>query len=269
MRALIDGDILLYRACTVVEQGMYTAYLGDKPVASFPRKKFLEENYEFDRLEYARYIGEDAFTEAKWNFRSMLTKNIKATGCGTDYKIFLTGSNNYRKEICPEYKANRKEKPILYNQMLDYVLTLPKTYMIHGEEADDRLGIEQTDNTVICTIDKDLLMVEGKHYNFVKDEHREVTPDEGLKNFYTQLLTGDKTDNIIGIKGIGPVKASRLLEGCETELDMYNTCYEVYECAPQDILTNARLLWIRREEDEIWQPPSTTVTLNETATKDA
>lgn len=253
MKALIDGDILLYRSCLSVEQRMYTAYLGESPVASSPRKKELED-YEYDNLVFETYIDERGYDDALHNYTSLLDKIKQKTMC-QDVSVFLTGEGNFRKEIADDYKANRTSKPILYKAVLDAILKYPETVLVEGEEADDRLGIEQTNKTIICTIDKDLDMVEGAHYNFVKDEFYEVKPEDGIRFFYTQLLMGDKVDNIIGVKGVGIKRAEKILQDKETESEMYESCLETYGQDEERVLKNARLLWIRRQENEIWQPP--------------
>jgi 5'-3' exonuclease len=70
------------------------------------------------------------------------------------------------------------------------------------------------------SIDKDLLQVPGMHYNWVRDEKILVTPEVGLRKLYQQVLTGDGTDNIPGIYGIGDVKARKLIAACADELEM-------------------------------------------------
>ena len=127
--------------------------------------------------------------------------------------------------------------------------------------------------TVIATIDKDLDNTPGWHYNWNKGEMYWVSEGEATKKFYTQLLTGDKVDNIQGIPGIGPKKAEKVLEGCETEEDYYYSVLEAYhnyydnqECdgntiePAQCLSENAQLLWMIRELDEDgkpvhWEPP--------------
>ena len=78
---------------------------------------------------------------------------------------------------------------------------------------------------------------------------------EGIVNFYKQILTGDRVDNIVGLKGIGPVKATKILKDCKTEADLYKAVLEAYDNDEERVLENARLLWIRREPNQIWSPP--------------
>jgi 5'-3' exonuclease len=69
-----------------------------------------------------------------------------------------------------------------------------------------------------------------------------------------QFLTGDRIDNIIGVKGIGAVKAKKLLEG-KTEREMYEICVEKLG-SEERAIENGILLWLRRHEGQIWTPPT-------------
>jgi 5'-3' exonuclease len=181
------------------------------------------------------------------------------------YKAFLTASGpHYRHEIYPEYKANRKaEKPTHYHRLRDYLLETHGAELVLEQEADDALGINQMHpETCIVTIDKDLDQIAGWHYNFVKKDLYEVTPDEGLRYFYQQLLMGDRIDNIPGIYGIGPVNAARIIGECKTEKEMYDAVKKHYEKASlsdEALIRNGQLLKIRTREGELWQPPNTEV----------
>lgn len=128
--------------------------------------------------------------------------------------------------------------------------------MCDGYEADDALGMNQTEGAVICSIDKDLLQIPGQHYNFVKGLWTEITELDGWFNFYVQLLVGDTSDNIPGCPGIGKVKAPRILAGCKTPFEMYQACVAEYDRKKTpNIELNAQLLYIWRKQDDKWQPP--------------
>ena len=74
--------------------------------------------------------------------------------------------------------------------------------------------------------------------------------------FYEQILTGDRADNIVGLKGIGPVKAKRILADCDKEQDLWDAVVTAYDGDEERVTENARLLWLRRQRNEIWVPPS-------------
>jgi len=221
--ALIDADIVCYRI------GFASQDVNEK-LAIARTAEFMEE------LVMKPYVG--------------------------DYKGFLTGSNNYRKEVAKTapYKGNRTaDKPIHYNLIREYLATAWACEVVEDQEADDAIGIAayaaEEESYIIMSIDKDLDMIQGWHYNFIKDNKYQVTEEEAIKNFYRQLLTGDKVDNIIGLRGIGPKKADKILADCITELDMYNAVLEAYDNDTERVLENGQLLWIRRKENQMWSPP--------------
>jgi 5'-3' exonuclease len=88
-----------------------------------------------------------------------------------------------------------------------------------------------------------------------------INPLEGpdLKNisiyYEGQILTGDAADNIKGLLRVGPVKADKLLEGLTEEKELYEAVVKAYDGDKGRVLENARLLWLRREEGQMWQPP--------------
>lgn len=228
MQALIDGDILVYRIG-----------FGCEAAPEFIALRAVDEE-----------IG----------------KILQFLGT-TDYQCFLTSTDksNFRFELYPEYKAGRKSKPRHYDLIRSHLLEVHGAEQAYGQEADDLLGIAQSQgtDTIICTIDKDLDQVPGMHFNWVRGQLYEVNEEQGNRSFYTQILTGDKVDNIPGIPKCGPVSAARYLAGLSTASDLHTqttAVYAKYYAAEGDqgiaIHTrNAKLLWIRRHEQEIWQPP--------------
>ena len=104
---------------------------------------------------------------------------------------------------------------------------------------------------VIASIDKDMLQVPGWHYNFVKNEWTTIDYFGGLKRFYEQLLKGDRSDGIPGVAGLGEKKAARMLEGCETEQEMFDICRQAYN-DDELMFMYGSCLWIQREEGKVW-----------------
>jgi DNA polymerase-1 len=205
----------------------------------------------------------------------MIENTLKEVNA-TEYKGWLTdGRDNFRKHVYPEYKANRKqEKPVNLTFLQEFVKKNWGAEIAIGMEADDALGIAQiegkdsgtiltTDSdwnsvihnanpTVICSIDKDLLQVPGNHYNFVKKEFKVIDEYTGRYNFYTQLLTGDATDNIKGVEGIGPKKAAQALEGLYTEEEMFEQVCCMYD-NDEYMLMNGICLHIKRTKEDNWK----------------
>ena len=176
------------------------------------------------------------------------------------FQVYLSGDTNFRDEVAVThpYKGNReRERPECLDAVRGYLCMRYDAYVSDGQEADDDIAIAATRmgaSAVICTIDKDLDQVPGWHYNFVKQQRYCIGTKEAVLNFYMQLLTGDSVDNIKGIYGIGPKKALKHLQGLD-EVQMYQKCLELYEGDDARVLENARLLWLRRYEGQMWVPP--------------
>ena len=222
MKALIDGDILCYRIGFATNDE-------SEDVAIRTMASFLEEMLMFD-LE------------------------------ATEWTTYLTGKTNFRFDVAvtAPYKGNRKgEKPVHHGLLRDYLETSWNGVVSDGNEADDEIAIAATslgDDSIIVSLDKDFDQVQGWHYNFVKKDKYYISHEEGLLNFYTQFLTGDRIDNIVGVKGIGPVKAHKLLKGL-SEREMFNVCVEELG-SEERAVENGRLLYLQRSRGEIWEPPS-------------
>lgn len=180
------------------------------------------------------------------------------------YKLYLSGKDNFRDKLgtIQVYKGNRDPslRPHYYQEIKDYLIHIQGAIVINGQEADDAVGIEQwankNRNTVIVSQDKDLNMIPGWHYNPVKEELSYINLSDANEFFFYQMLTGDRTDNIPGIKGIGDVRAKKLLEPCKKAvIDMAAVVKQKYkeqygdqaEAAYKEV---ANLLWIRREENQ-------------------
>lgn len=194
----------------------------------------------------------------------------------TEYELWLSDAkeNNFRYQIFPAYKGNRVQpKPKHFNAIGEHLVKEWGARFAYGMEADDALGISQdkdweymdTDlySTVICSIDKDLLQIPGKHYNFVKKEWEEVSAWEGLKWFYSQILIGDVSDNIKGCAGIGPKKAEKALDQVpigSPESSLLKSVYSLYQrqektWSQEEIIKHIQLvgslLKIKQSEDEL------------------
>ena len=183
-----------------------------------------------------------------------LMRRILHDTCATEYEAFLSGQNNFRKEVDPLYKAHRalQPRPIYYEQCREALVTEWKARVADGVEADDEIGLaatayfEQAVPFVIASIDKDLKQLPGKHFNFVTQEFAFVSPLDAIKTFYSQLLIGDRADNVIGVQGIGKVKSARLIDPLHEEIDMF-TCVRALYHDDTRFYRNSQLLWILKK----------------------
>jgi len=177
-----------------------------------------------------------------------------------DYQIFLTGKGNFRHEISDTYKMNRvgREKPLLLGFARQYLIDNYDAKVSEGQEADDDIAIEATrlyPDCVIVSIDKDFRTIPSTIYNPGRKSWEKVTKEAAMFNFYEQVLTGDDVDDIIGIYKVGPKTAQKMLSGCQTDVEMFKVCVEAYENDVERVIMNARLLWLRRQENQVWMPP--------------
>lgn len=175
------------------------------------------------------------------------------------YKAYLTGSTNFRKDVAEDYKANRSgPRPVLLGFAKEHILENYNSELSEGEEADDAIAIAATKlrpHAVIVSIDKDFRQVPCLLFNPNRNTWEQIEEFEGLKNFYTQLLVGDNVDNIKGVWKVGPAKAEKILAGATTELELWKRCLEAYEGDIDRAVMNGRLLWLRRQENQLWEPP--------------
>ena len=256
MRALIDGDILVYQIGFAMQNTVWQAIdaKGAVLAESEERDNILGYIENFPEYSIGKRIEEAPFAHCINALNGVIQKICREVGANS-YRIYLTGKGNYREERATimKYKGNRSApKPIHYEGIRKYLVDVQKAVMVTGMEADDALGIIYTktadgehintskdpnrpcwikpERCVICSIDKDLLTIPGLHYSFKKDKERKVEVDESsaTRAFYMQLLTGDSTDNIVGIPKIGEVTAGKLLEKAQDERDMAKIVYGEY-----------------------------------------
>ena len=179
------------------------------------------------------------------------------------YTFYLTGKTNFRNDyaVTAQYKANRqgRDKPEHLDLIRGYLRLEYDAITTENCECDDAVGIHAAKlgyNCIAASIDKDYQQIPCWHFNFRRNEWYKPTEWEGLQFFYSQILTGDSVDNIIGLKGIGPKKAEKALKDCQTVEELYEACVDMYEGDTARVIENARLLWLQRYEGQIWEPPS-------------
>ena len=142
-------------------------------------------------------------------------------GDPADVTMFIKGDGNFRMGHA-DYKQIRTKtvstRPNTLEPVRQYLGSLPGTTFAHNAEADDYCTafaqgcLDRGEKYTICTIDKDLRQMPGVHYNIRTCVTDVVTPEQGYDFLLQQTLTGDRVDGIDGLKGIGPVKAQKVLK---------------------------------------------------------
>jgi len=197
-----------------------------------------------------------------------LIDNILDTTKATEFEAY-TGSvdDSFRHEIATikPYKGNRNsDPPIILDELKKLLIKSEDLYNApSGLEADDYvinrfMHFKEKygeDEAVLCVVDKDAKQEPGHHFNYNTGDYSHLTPVESLRSFYTQLLIGDSTDNILGLYKVG--KASALVKQLgelTTEQEMFDHVYKQYKCrfgnyADTFIIETFRLLYMCRTTD--------------------
>lgn len=138
----------------------------------------------------------------------------------SDHFIGFLTTRSFRYDIYPEYKANRKdkEKPKYLQELRNYVIDKYKFVKIDGYEADDLLASYQRflgkyTDTVIISTDKDMLQIEGDHFNPRTNVYRTINSAEADLNLFRQVLLCDPVDNIKKSFRFGPKSVDNLFDG--------------------------------------------------------
>jgi len=204
---LLDGHALVYRAFYAMISRPLTTSSGENTSAPFGLARFLMrilDDFEPD------YIG-----------------------------VVFDAGDSYRTEVFPEYKATREKMPE------ELELSLPRcrevvegfrvpAIEIEGWEADDVIGTlaaqaaKQGIHTVIVSGDKDFYQLIDERVHLLNPgrggaagiEEKEVTPENAAERLGVDprhvtdylALIGDSSDNIPGVRGIGPKTAPGLIE---------------------------------------------------------
>lgn len=267
MKALIDADSIIFRDGFAVEhktykvQGQEHKYKRDIPKDLLKPPHVITVEHSIEPLENCLYL-------VRQSIESIL-ENTKADS----FQVYIKGTGNFRDElsVTRKYKGNRDvtHRPQYEEQIRTYLIKYWGTEVVDGMEVDDKVCIEQWEAfeddrqlTTICTIDKDLDQVPGWHYNYRTQDTYWIEQEAALTYFYTQLLSGDASDNIEGLQGIGTKTAIKLLENVNiTDKDLYLKCLEVYQeklgekKGKQRLEEMASLLYLKRTIDDQWKPP--------------
>ncbi len=168
---------------------------------------------------------------AVYGFTNMFLKLTTKIGCDYTLVLFDAKRRNFRNDIFPEYKATRREIPEdlipQFPIIHDAVSALRLNFLeMDGFEADDliatyaKMALDDGMEVVVISGDKDLMQLIRpgvEFYDPMKDkfftaedvkEKFGVYPDKVVD---VQALSGDSTDNVPGVPGIGPKTAAELV----------------------------------------------------------
>jgi len=259
---VIDGDILVHLACRYDRWQTKCKKEGKYLLVN------LNEEGTKEHLEYTKREDEKYMRESWENFEKLvntLVDELWAIG----YFMAVKGEGNFRHDLYSEYKANRaRQKEKRPDNRSKFVNAITKLAVLNGYatpadgmEADDLVRIkaeelrESGEDFTIVTIDKDLRCIPGKFYDPKKKEHFEISEEEATKFYYEQLLSGDSSDNIPGVPGVGPINAQKMLAGINSEEEYQEIVVSNYLAAYEDdwevmLELNGKLLYILKSIDD-------------------
>jgi len=182
--------------------------------------------------------------------------------------IFDASRISFRQDIYPEYKANRSETPadlLAQSELIRigaHAMGMP-VLCIPGVEADDVIATIATNNcgnvggTRIITSDKDLMqLVSNCIFLYDGMKQREIREPQVLEKFGVkptqvidvQSLMGDSTDNVPGVRGIGPKKAAELISEFGTLDNLYANLGNIKNERTRNLLSeNRELAYISKQ----------------------
>ncbi len=208
--ALIDADYIKYFVCNAIKKDL---------------ERKLAYVYEDPAIKYTKFY---------------VNNILKSFDCpGFIFCFSGSAGNTFRNVVSFEkkYKGQRVYTPLYDGELTDkstcihYIKERYPTLLYKDLEADDLLSMLQDSETFVYSMDKDLIQVPGTHYDIRAGSFYEITNDQALKFFMTQMLKGDDVDNILGLRGYGEVKSRDLLTN-------YNSKDSVIRVLQQYILEN-------------------------------
>ncbi len=204
---LLDGHALIYRAFFAMISRPLTTSKGENTSAPFGLSRFLVRILDEHKPDY---VG-----------------------------VVLDAGDSYRTELYEEYKATREKMPDELAASMDRCREVVEAFQvpvieIEGWEADDVIGTlarqasDEGLHTVIVSGDKDFYQLIDENVHLLNPgrrgagavEEAEVTPANASERLgvpphlvvdYLALI-GDSSDNVPGVRGIGPKTAPGLLE---------------------------------------------------------
>ena len=217
--ALIDLDSILYQSvykCVSISQIREILHQGSK------------DNI---RHLYLDFILNESINRVENKILNMMTylNDIHINEVDTIELYITTCSKNFRNDISKDYKKSRKKNKYVW--MLRNYYINNEAFFSDTLEADDLIADRckelDVNDYVVVSIDKDLRTIGGYYWSpfqqKIKDSDNNpiteyknktveyITSEKADGFLWQQMLMGDKSDDIIGLKGIGVKKSNDII----------------------------------------------------------
>lgn len=263
-KIIIDADTIVFASCSVCEYEVQVEEDGE-----------LITDFDIDL--------DNALQHAKGKLDLILDSiggkeehvELHFTGGKQSFRYHLL-EDAFPDDIEMHYKHKRKKKKApagLHSLKIKMLEHYPGE--IHwAYEADDIVVQRKKylgDDAILCAVDKDVIKnTTGLHWNYyesnlygIEMKWVDISEEEANYNQYLQVITGDKSDNVPGLHGIGPKKAEKFIELGMTEDELWDGVLAAYtrHCKygePLDMaILNMRLVNMHQlntqGEIELWQ----------------
>lgn len=239
--AIIDTDSIIY--------------------SSFYGKKVVDETTGEPQKIDGKYVIIPKTDEEIKETLNGIFHHIFVEGNFTHYIAYVKGENTIvdRLKYYPDYKQQRtKEIPEKWGFTKQYAIEKWGVIPINDIEVDDAVRITNLNipNSHIVAIDKDLLLLEGNHFNWRKNEWYTVSKEQEEENFSRSMIIGDTVDNIKGIKGAAEKFCDK--HNIKNIKDAFKAYVEHYPLptAIEEFYKNFKCLYILEYSDKFLKIPT-------------
>jgi DNA polymerase-1 len=205
-------------------------------------------------------------TNAVYGFTQMLLKLIKDKNPEYLAMVFDSKEPSFRKKEYPEYKANRELPPEDLIPQFDYIKKVTRALnvpllQVPGFEADDiiatlakKICVDRP--VVIVTGDKDLMQLVDDRVTLFDPMKDKQTGIEGVLEKFgvdparvieVQALSGDPSDNVPGVPGIGPKTAIQLIQEFGSLDGVYQNLDKIKGKKQENLREHKKLAYLSRK----------------------
>ena len=222
-------------------------------------------------------------TNALYGVLSMLLKLIEKEKPDYIVSCFDSKGPSFRNQLFPEYKANREEMPEDLQMQVPFLKDMTNLLGIHslkqeGFEADDLIGTmaefgrQHKLKVIILSGDKDFAQLVDENIVLFDTMKSKIYNIEGVKKKWGVLphqmidylaLTGDASDNIPGVKGIGPKGAVQLLEKYGDLKNVYENISDLRDSLQKKLKEGKSLCFLSKDLVTIRKDVKVSLTLPE------
>lgn len=225
--------------------------------------KLLDESGEPLRKD-GKFVYRDKTPKELIESADFMMKDILSSCGATHYLAYIKGKNTrFRAEYKEDYKANRpKESPKWWKFVKEYLKLQWKIIEVDNIEVDDMVSItsRMVQDSFIVAIDKDLLQLPGRHFNWRTKEFVTTTGEEAKRQFWVDMISGQPGDNIKGIPGKGPKYVEKAFGESTDESELAVKTFMEYlkafdiDLGIKEFVANYRSLYILQDHPDFVLP---------------